>query len=74
VMPRIAVECLRCGLPREIRGSLAHAMGTGLCPRCGYVGWAYSSALTEPERRALRELPVERRRFDRPVGRLVAVA
>jgi hypothetical protein len=33
----------------------------GECPRCGYVGWAPSSALSEPMRRRMRERPLERR-------------
>lgn len=39
-----------------------HAMGAGHCPRCGYVGWAFSDDLDEDERRALRDVPVEFRR------------
>jgi hypothetical protein len=64
--PVIAVECLRCGLPRAVRGSLVHAMGAGHCPRCGYVGWAHSEGLSEETRRALREVPVEFRRRATP--------
>jgi hypothetical protein len=33
------------------------------CPRCGYVGWAPIDALSERERRVLRERPLERRRL-----------
>jgi hypothetical protein len=33
------------------------------CPRCGYVGWAPVNALSERDRRALRERPLERRRL-----------
>ena len=47
-----------------------HALGSGSCPRCGYVGWAHASALTEDDRRALRELPVELRPLDNPLARL----
>lgn len=36
-------------------------MGGGHCPRCGYVGWAYSDELSEDERRTLRDVPLERR-------------
>jgi hypothetical protein len=61
-MKRIVVECLKCGLPRTVRGDVMHAMGAGHCPRCSYVGWAYSDELDEDERRALRDVPVEFRR------------
>jgi hypothetical protein len=61
-MPRVVVECLKCGLPRTVRGDVMHAMGAGHCPRCGYVGWAFSDDLDEDERRALRDVPVEFRR------------
>jgi hypothetical protein len=50
------VECLSCGKARGAQDAAAE------CPRCGYVGWAPSSKLTEPVRRALRERPLERRR------------
>ena len=33
----------------------------GDCPRCQYVGWAYSSELSERTRKLFRDLPVERR-------------
>lgn len=56
------VECLKCGLPRLARGDLDHAMSVGHCPRCSYVGWAFSDDLVEDERRALRDVPVEQRR------------
>jgi hypothetical protein len=39
----------------------------GSCPRCEYVGWAYSSDLNERTRKLVRELPLERRFFLRPV-------
>lgn len=61
-MPTILVECLRCGLVREVEDPAGHALGVGECPRCGYVGWAPSDELTEDERRALRDVPVELRR------------
>jgi hypothetical protein len=44
-------------------------MDAGSCPRCGYVGWAFSQDLDENDRRELRELPVELRRFE-PAGPL----
>jgi hypothetical protein len=54
-------ECLACGDLREQRASTGAAADG--CRRCGYVGWAPSAALTEPERRVLRERPVARRRL-----------
>jgi hypothetical protein len=33
----------------------------GECDRCGYLGWALLSDLTEATRRILRERPPERR-------------
>ena len=61
----LRVECLRCGQPRDLvphehRGGREHRGDE--CPRCGYVGWAGSSELTELERRRLRERPLEERR------------
>lgn len=54
------VECLSCGWKRLIEEACG-CLGRGACPRCGYVGWAYSAALSESERRALREVPVHER-------------
>jgi hypothetical protein len=31
------------------------------CPRCGYLGWASPSSLTEQMRRIFREQPPQRR-------------
>jgi hypothetical protein len=59
---RAIVECLKCGLPRAVRGE-ARLMGAGECPRCGYVGWAPSDDLREDDRRQLRDVPVELRRI-----------
>jgi hypothetical protein len=50
------VECLSCGLQRLV------AMDAGECPRCGYLGWAPSDAVTEDVRRQLRDVPVGARR------------
>lgn len=44
------IECLSCGAQRA---SKLHE-----CPRCGYLGWAPTSALSESARRELREVPV----------------
>jgi hypothetical protein len=48
-----------------MRGPRRHE--AGICPRCEYVGWAYSSDLSERTRKLVRELPLERRAFLRPV-------
>jgi hypothetical protein len=56
----VPVECLSCGYQRLVDDAQG-GLGRGACPRCGYVGWAYSSALSEDERRALRDVPVARR-------------
>jgi uncharacterized protein (DUF2461 family) len=58
---RIRVECLGCGEARTVPGSGAVRLDPGECPRCGYVGWAPSSELTEPMRRRIRERPIARR-------------
>jgi len=49
-----------------------HALARGACTRCGYVGWAYSSDLTEDARRALRDVPVCRRPLEDPDSRIAA--
>ena len=55
------VECLHCGSQRLVPdGCQDH----GDCQRCGYVGWAPASDLSEHTRRALRERPLEARRID----------
>ena len=69
-MTTVTIECLRCGRTREVEGPLDHATQAGCCPRCNYVGWALSRDLTEEDRRELRELPVELRRFE-PAGPLL---
>ena len=61
-----SLECLACGERRERRtqvDSVHSHLATGECPRCGYVGWATATDLTEYTRRALRDRPVERRRL-----------
>jgi hypothetical protein len=60
------VECLRCGHARETKQG-PRREDPGICPRCEYVGWAYSSDLSERTRKLVRELPLERRLFLRPV-------
>jgi hypothetical protein len=55
------VECLRCGQTREFSPGGRRFEEAGECPRCQYVGWAYSSDLSERTRRLFRELPLEHR-------------
>lgn len=50
------IECLCCGQTRIVSG---RPRETGECPRCSYLGWAYSTDLSETERRMLRERPLE---------------
>jgi predicted RNA-binding Zn-ribbon protein involved in translation (DUF1610 family) len=63
-MERIAVECLSCGqrriVPQE-KGSTF--MRVDECPRCGYLGWARSSLLTERARGLMRRHPPNQRRL-----------
>jgi uncharacterized Zn finger protein len=59
----VTVECLRCGERHELVRSESRWIQQGECPRCGYVGWAESAALTETHRRSLRERPIEARRI-----------
>jgi len=61
-MESLAVECLRCGTTRQASTSPLRNDASE-CPRCGYVGWAPMDALSESDRRALRERPLERRRL-----------
>jgi hypothetical protein len=49
------VECLNCGERRE--------QPERACPRCTYVGWAWTHDLDEMLRRLLRERPLEVRRI-----------
>jgi uncharacterized protein (DUF2461 family) len=58
----IRVECLGCGEARAVTAPAeADKLDPGECPRCGYLGWAPSAALTETMRRRIRERPVDRR-------------
>jgi transposase len=61
-MESLVVECLRCGSSREAEVSPLRQANPE-CPKCGYVGWAPVNALTDGERRALRDRPPERRRL-----------
>ena len=59
-MAALAVECLRCGAQHELARARSGLQG-GECPRCGYVGWAAATGMTEGVRRALRDHPVGER-------------
>jgi hypothetical protein len=65
-MTAVTVECLDCGWVRTVPHERGH-VDAGVCPCCGYVGWALASELTERARRQLRARPLDRRR-----ARLVA--
>jgi uncharacterized protein (DUF2461 family) len=60
-MEKLRVECLGCGEVRAVPSAGALRLDPGECPRCGYIGWAPSSSLTEAMRRRIRERPVARR-------------
>jgi Zn ribbon nucleic-acid-binding protein len=49
------VECLNCGKRRQLPETD--------CPRCGYVGWAFTRDLDESLRRLLRERTLVDRRI-----------
>jgi hypothetical protein len=53
---RVLAECLSCGQVRE-------RTSADECARCAYVGWAPAQQLTEPERKLVRDRPLERRRL-----------
>ena len=57
------LECLACGARRSATADTHSHLATGECPRCGYVGWASASDLSEFTRKALRDQPVELRRL-----------
>jgi DNA-directed RNA polymerase subunit RPC12/RpoP len=61
-----AVECLRCGSFRTVERERSQRLDPGECPKCGYLGWALFTDLTEATRRLLRERPPERRADQRP--------
>ncbi len=65
-MASVTVECLGCGERRRVNDSGSGHIEAGECSRCGYVGWATPSDLSELIRRALRDFPLERRRL-RPI-------
>jgi Zn finger protein HypA/HybF involved in hydrogenase expression len=59
----LRLECLNCGTLRTVERAASRHEHEGECPRCGYLGWAASTALSEQERHALRARPPERRRL-----------
>jgi len=61
------VECLRCGKSRLFSPGPRRNEEAAECPRCQYVGWAYSTDLSERMRKLVRELPPEHRLRLRPV-------
>ncbi|HEX5468499.1 MAG TPA: hypothetical protein VFW80_05585 [Gaiellaceae bacterium] len=60
---RHAVECLRCGTFRTVERDRTQRLDPGECARCGYLGWALASDLSESARRDLRGRPLARRRL-----------
>ena len=54
----LIVECHRCGRPRAFTPGPRRHEEAGSCPRCQYVGWAYSTELNEKKRRLFHELPL----------------
>ena len=63
----VSVECLRCGQARAFTPGPWRYEEAGDCPRCHYVGWAFSEDLSEKTRKLFRELPLERRLLLRTV-------
>lgn len=61
MVERRTVECLRCGHSRMFTPGPWRYQEAGECPRCNYVGLAFSSELSERTRRLFRDLPLERR-------------
>ena len=66
-MEPFAVECLRCGHSRAFSPGPWRYEEAGACPRCQYVGWAYSRDLSERTRELFRDHPLESRQSLRPV-------
>jgi hypothetical protein len=48
------IECLHCGTCRYVNGLSTDELG--VCPICGYVGWAPSDSVTEVELRNLQDM------------------
>jgi len=47
------IECLACGAVRPASGD--HRNNQHECPRCRYLGWAYSADLGETTRGLIRD-------------------
>ena len=62
----LSVECLRCGHARQFTPGPRRHEEAGACPRCEYVGWAYSTDLNEKTRRLFRTSLEQRLRL-RPI-------
>ena len=59
---KVRIECLGCGEARSVVAPPQSVrLDPGECPRCGYLGWAPSTALSERVRRSIRERPLEHR-------------
>jgi hypothetical protein len=63
VAQKHGVECLHCGSVRVVERERTARLEPGECPRCGYLGWAPATDLSESIRRTLRQFPLERRRL-----------
>jgi hypothetical protein len=61
-LAQLEVECLGCGATRNVV-RVGHEIEPGECPRCGYLGWADPTSLSEQSRRALRERPPATRKI-----------
>jgi hypothetical protein len=66
-MESLTVECLRCGQSRPFTPRPRRREEADACPRCEYVGWAFTADLSERTRRLFRDLPLERRLRIRPL-------
>ena len=62
-MEPLDVECLRCGEQHRLARARFRHLQEGECPRCGYLGWAGTSDVSERARRELRDRTVELRRL-----------
>jgi hypothetical protein len=51
-LPSIEIECLACATTR-LAASL-EGRDTGVCPTCGYVGWALPAEIDDTKRHELR--------------------
>jgi Zn finger protein HypA/HybF involved in hydrogenase expression len=51
---QIEVTCLECGSSRTVEGLTDTALG--ICPACGYVGWALAKDVNFAQLKTLRRL------------------